>query len=194
MNNKITTRQIAVTAIMLALCIVSQLFKNLSVYITGPIINLILIITTLYCGMVCGSIIAIITPITSFFITGAPVIAALPMIMPCIMVGNEILVLSIGLIKKAIIAMEFNLPNTAAKREVALLAPSMIIGSILKALFMSIAIVRIIIPVFGTDLPAPMVKAASITFSVTQLTTALIGGTLACAIWPVIKKADRNPE
>lgn len=187
MKNKIATKQIAVTAIMLALCILSQFFKNLSVYITGPIINTILIITTLYCGMLCGSIIAIITPITSFFITGAPVIAALPLIMPCIMAGNEILVLSIGFVKKAIIAMEFKLPNNETKREIAILAPSMIIGSILKALFMSIAIVRVIIPTFGTSLPAPMVKAASVTFSTTQLITALIGGAIACVIWPAIK-------
>ena len=35
---KIKTKQITVTAIMLAICLVSQFFKNLSVYITGPII------------------------------------------------------------------------------------------------------------------------------------------------------------
>lgn len=187
MNNKITTKQIAVTAIMLALCILSQLFKNMTVYITGPIINTILIITTLYCGLLCSSIIAIITPITSFFITGAPVIAALPMIIPCIMIGNEILVLSIAFIKKAIIALKFKLPSNIAKRELYLLIPSMIIGSILKSLFMSIAIVRFIIPTFATSLPTPMIKIASVTFSTTQLITALIGGGIACVIWPAIK-------
>lgn len=45
---KIQTKQITVTAIMLAICIVSQFFKNLSVYITGPIINAALILTVLY--------------------------------------------------------------------------------------------------------------------------------------------------
>ena len=40
---KIKTKQITVTAIMLAICLVSQFFKNLSVYITGPIINAALI-------------------------------------------------------------------------------------------------------------------------------------------------------
>ena len=42
---KIKTKQITVTAIMLAICLVSQFFKNLSVYITGPIINAALILT-----------------------------------------------------------------------------------------------------------------------------------------------------
>ena len=36
---KLKTRQITVTAILLAICIVSQFFKNVSVYLTGPIIN-----------------------------------------------------------------------------------------------------------------------------------------------------------
>ena len=47
---KIKTKQITVTAIMLAICLVSQFFKNLSVYITGPIINAALILTVLYAG------------------------------------------------------------------------------------------------------------------------------------------------
>lgn len=56
---KIKTKQITVTAIMLAICLVSQFFKNLSVYITGPIINAALILTVLYAGMACGIILNI---------------------------------------------------------------------------------------------------------------------------------------
>lgn len=55
---KIKTKQITVTAIMLAICLVSQFFKNLSVYITGPIINAALILTVLYAGMACGIILS----------------------------------------------------------------------------------------------------------------------------------------
>ena len=55
---KIKTKQITVTAIMLAICLVSQFFKNLSVYITGPIINAALILTILYAGMACGIILS----------------------------------------------------------------------------------------------------------------------------------------
>lgn len=50
LSMKIKTKQITVTAIMLAICLVSQFFKNLSVYITGPIINAALILTVLYAG------------------------------------------------------------------------------------------------------------------------------------------------
>ena len=69
---KLKTKQITVTAIMLAICIISQFFKNLSVYITGPVINAALILTAIYAGLACGIILSIITPITSFFITGMP--------------------------------------------------------------------------------------------------------------------------
>ena len=92
---KIKTKQITVTAIMLAICLVSQFFKNLSVYITGPIINAALILTVLYAGMACGIILSIITPVTSFFITGSPVMAAIPAMFPCIMIGNIILVVCV---------------------------------------------------------------------------------------------------
>ena len=85
---KIKTKQITVTAIMLAICLVSQFFKNLSVYITGPIINAALILTVLYAGMACGIILSIITPVTSFFITGSPVMAAIPAMFPCIIIGT----------------------------------------------------------------------------------------------------------
>ena len=47
LSMKIKTKQITVAAIMLAICLVSQFFKNLSVYITGPVINAALILTVL---------------------------------------------------------------------------------------------------------------------------------------------------
>lgn len=85
---KITTKQITTTAVLLAICIVSQFFKNTSVYITGPVINACLILAVLSVGIPCGIILSVITPVTSFFITGSPIIGAIPASMPCIMAGN----------------------------------------------------------------------------------------------------------
>ena len=96
---KLKTRQITVTAILLAICIGSQFFKNLSVYLTGPIINAALILAVIYAGPACGIILGIITPITSFFITGSPVMAAIPAMFPCIMIGNIILVGAVALLR-----------------------------------------------------------------------------------------------
>ena len=97
---KLKTRQITVTAILLAICIGSQFFKNLSVYLTGPIINAALILAVIYAGPACGIILGIITPITSFFITGSPVMAAIPAMFPCIMIGNSSLVGAVALLRE----------------------------------------------------------------------------------------------
>ena len=99
---KITTKQITTTAVLLAICIVSQFFKNTSVYITGPIINACLIIAALGAGMACGIILSVITPVTSFLITGSPIMSAIPAIIPCVMIGNIILVVAVSLIAKKI--------------------------------------------------------------------------------------------
>ena len=137
---KITTKQITTTAVLLAICIVSQFFKNTSVYITGPVINACLILAVLSVGIPCGIILSVITPVTSFFITGSPIIGAIPAIMPCIMAGNALLVLGVGLVTKK------------CKGNGGLIA-GMAAGSVVKALFMGIVISLILIP---NLLPAPM--------------------------------------
>ena len=130
---KLKTKQITVTAIMLAICIISQFFKNLSVYITGPVINAALILTAIYAGLACGIILSIITPITSFFITGMPVMAAVPALFPCIIIGNVILVVMVALLRN-------KFGKTAG------LPVSIGIGAILKALFMGFLISLLILP------------------------------------------------
>ena len=52
----ISTKQIAIGGVLLAIMIGSQFFKNLSVYITGPIVNVVLVIVTLTLGLVMGII------------------------------------------------------------------------------------------------------------------------------------------
>lgn len=172
---KIKTKQITLTAIMLAICIVSQFLKNLSVYITGPIINAALILTVVYAGLACGIILSIITPITSFFITGSPVMAAIPAMFPCIMLGNIILVLCITLLKD----------KFGGKASLPL---SMGIGAILKAAFMGIAISLVILPTMLPVKMKPMIKVLQMQFSLTQLITAVIGGIYAFIIIKIIDR------
>lgn len=172
---KITTKQITTTAVLLAICIASQFLKNLSVYITGPIINACLIIAVLSVGIGCGIILSVITPITAFLIAGSPIMAAIPAIIPCVMAGNIILVLGVGLVRKKI------------QGNGGLIA-GMAIGSVLKALFMGVVIALILIP---SMIPAAMEAKMAVfqtTFSVTQLITALIGSAYAFVIWIPLKK------
>lgn len=173
---KITTKQLVTTAIILAICIISQFFKNMSVYITGPIINACLVICVLTCGLLCGIILSVITPVTSFFITGSPIIAAVPAIMPCIMIGNAILVICIHFITKK------------KSGDVSLII-SMAVGCIAKALFMGISIALIILPNMLPEKMLPKLPVFQTTFSVTQLITAVIGCVIAYIIWIPLKKS-----
>lgn len=172
---KITTKQITTTAVLLAICIVSQFFKNASVYITGPIVNACLILAVFSAGVSCGIILSVITPVTAFFISGSPIMSAIPAIIPCVMVGNIILVLMVGLISKKIKGNGGMITAMAA-------------GSVLKALFMGIVIAWILIPsLIPTAMEAKMAVFQT-TFSITQLITALIGSVYAFIIWIPLKK------
>lgn len=172
---KITVKQITTTAILLAVCIASQFFKNLSVYITGPIINACLIIATLSVGLVCAVILSVITPITAFLITGAPVIAAVPLVMPCIMLGNAVLCVCVYFISRK------------GNKNI-MLPVSMAVGSVVKALVMGVIIGLIVLPNMLPEKMLPKLPVLQSTYSVTQLITALIGSVYAFIIWIPLKK------
>lgn len=172
---KITTKQITTTAILLAICIASQFLKNLSVYITGPIVNTCLILAVLSAGVACGVILAVITPVTAFLIAGSPIMSAIPAIIPCIMLGNIILVLCVGLITKKV-------------RGNAGLICGMAVGAVLKAAFMGIVIALTLIPMFLPEKMMPKMAVFQSTFSVTQLITAAIGSVYAFVLWIPLKK------
>ncbi len=172
---KMKTRTITVTAIMVALCVVVQLFKNPgTIPVTGGLINMIIIIDTLYCGLVSGIIISIAAPVTSFIITQSPMIAAVPMILPFIMVGNVVIVLFAWAVR-------------CKKLELNLLPLSLVAGSFAKWGVMTLLIVQWVLPVFGADLSPKMKAMAAATYSTTQLYAALAGTALTCIIWPIIK-------
>ena len=172
---KVTTKQITTTAVLLAICIVSQFFKNTSVYLTGPIINACLILAVLSVGMTCGVILSIITPVTSFLITGSPLMAAIPVIIPCVMLGNIILVSGVGLLNKKV------------KGNGGLIA-GMAAGSVVKALFMGVIIAMLIIPSMLPEKMQPMMPVFQSTFSVTQLITSIMGSIYAFVLWIPLKK------
>ena len=176
---KFNTRALAQAAILLAICIVSQFFKNLSVYITGPIINACLIICALTAGFGWAILLSIVTPITSYIITGSPIMSAIPLIIPCVMVGNAILVIGVALLKSK--------PNSKIG-----LPLSMIVGSVVKALFMGLVISMLIIPTMLPEKMEPMMKVFKTTFSITQLITALIGSAFAYVIMIPLRKAMKN--
>lgn len=177
---KINAKQITITAVLLAICIISQFFKNTSIFITGPVINACLILAGLSVGMTCGIILSIITPITSFFLSQT-IINVIPAILPCIIIANMILVVLTCLIKD-------KMSGNAA------LPTGMIVASISKALFMGIVISLILVPNLLPEAKSGNMHLIQMTFSVFQLVTALIGCVYAYIIWIPLKKVMNEAQ
>lgn len=178
---KQNTKHLAQTALLLAVCIASQFFKNLSPYITGPIVNTVIILAVLAVGLYSGLLISVISPVTAFFISGSPVMAAIPAIIPSIMLGNCILAFCTSFFTKKTTA-DWRLPL------------GLVTGSCLKAAFMGLVIVCVLLPNFGGSLPPKAIAAANVTFSLTQLITALTGSLLAFIIWIPLKNFLKKEE
>lgn len=176
---KLTTRELVQTALLLAICIAGQFFKNFSVYLTGPIVNTTIILAVLAVGLWSGILISIIAPVTAFFISGSPIMAAIPLMFPAVMGGNAILAICVWYFREK---MHFSWKLIAG----------MAAGSVLKAAFMGVVIVLVLLPSFGSSIAARLPKpealpgvlaTARVTFSLTQLITAFTGSVLAYLIW-----------
>lgn len=184
---KLRTKQITMTAAMLAVCIISQVFKNISVFITGPIINACIILTVMYAGLTAGVILSVITPLTSYFITGGGVMAAIIGVNPfagimmivSIMIGNVILAFFVDM---------------SVRKWHKKPAVGMVSGSVVKALFMGVTIAAVIVPRFLPAGMAPKMHLVQMTFSVFQLITALIGTVYAMIISIPLGKSVRTPQ
>ena len=173
MNKRITTKQLTTTALLLALCIVFQCMKGISVYLTGSAVNCILVIATLYCGLFSGTSIAILTPVVAYFIGATPIMNMIPLMMLVIMVGNELIVLCVWLFHKRRLTI------------------GMLLGCTTKALFLWVAVWFVVLPIFGAKLPALMITTVKTTFSITQFVTACIGSVIA---WIIYKKGFKFNE
>lgn len=177
------TWHMAVTAILLAICVASQFMKNLSVYITGPIVNLCLIVAIMTVGVWWAVVLAVITPVTAFLITASPVMQMVPAMIPMIMLGNAVLVIT---------ACYFFKPSFAGAGEKFAVknAAIAVCCCVAKALFMGLTISLWLLPSYipeGTPLREKL-PVFQTTFSVTQLITAIIGFVYFYIIWKPVRK------
>ena len=141
-NQKFGAKQIAITGILLAICIISQFFKNLSIFITGPIINTCIVLAVLMVNLPCGIILSIITPVTAYIIAASPVMTAVPLIIPFIMLGNIVLAVAAHfLMKKGIMAE--GKPVISVKNMI-----TAVISAALKGAFMGLTIALWLLPTF----------------------------------------------
>ena len=178
MNKKI--RWITETAIMVALLVTLQaLTKGFGQLVTGSCVNAVLAVSVLVGGMSCGVTVALVSPVMAFLLGIAPQILTVP----AIMVGNTVYVVLLRLIVG-------EGSSSVAKRVIAWIA-----AAAAKFAALYIIVVKLICGVMAPSLLAagtlkePMLKALPATFSYPQLVTALIGGAVALAIVPVLRKA-----
>ncbi len=188
-NGSTITKYVATTAILLAICIASQFLKNLSVYITGPIVNLCLILAVMTVGVMWGVILGIITPITASLVAASPVISAVPVIVPLIMLGNVVLVLMVNYLFKPSIEAPKTLinPRSVIMAVLSCLAKGAVMGLTISLWVLPLSIpeaspLREKLPVFQTM------------FSVTQFVTALIGFIYFFLIWKPLGKIFVNEK
>lgn len=172
----VSVKFITRTALLLALCVAVQQFKTLSQFITGPLVNAVLIIAALYAGVWSGIAVAALSPLFALIINPSPIMLLVPQMAVVIAAGNIVIVLGAYLFKNRNLIV------------------GLVLGSAAKTAVLWAGISFVVIPVFGAALKAPQKAALTAMFSYNQLITALIGSAVAYLVWLKLKKAVPEAE
>ena len=174
MNNKEKILWITRTAIFMALLIVLQAttasWGNL---VAGPIVNFMLIITVMTCGLASGLYVSAFSPIIAKFLGIGPLWSLIPFIAA----GN----ISLAFLWHFI-------GNRNTERKYLAYAAALACASVTKFLVLYVGIVRIAVPMI-LGLPEQQAAVISIMFSIPQLINAIVGGVFAIVLLPALKKA-----
>ncbi len=178
MDSKKTVLWITRTAIFLALLIAFQFITAPlgTTLVTGSLVNLMLIVSVMTCGLPSGLTVAVISPVLAKLLGVGP----LWEIIPFIILGNITISLLWHLIGNRKIV------NTYVPLVIAA-----IVAGTAKFAVLYFSIVQIAIP-FLLNLPEQQAAVISGMFSVSQLFTALIGGTVAIIVIPPLRKVIKK--
>jgi len=164
------------TAILIALTVVLQAltlqFGNQ--FITGSIVNLMLIIAVMTCGLPTGLTVSLFTPVMPTLLGFGPMWP----IVPFIAAGNMALTTAWHFLGNREII------NKYISYSIALFA-----GAVAKFLVLYFGVVKIAVPYI---LGLPEGNVMSVLFSYPQLITAAIGGACAIVLLPTLLKAIKN--
>lgn len=180
MNNKSRLFWITRTAVFIALLVVLQAATAPlgNILITGSIVNLLLIVSVMTCGLLSGLTVAALSPVLARLFGIGPLWS----IIPFIILGNLTLILIwhfIGNIKK---------PGRIAAHIIAL-----VVAAPAKFAVLYFGIVELAVPVL-LQLPEKQAAVISSMFSVPQLITAAIGGAAAVIILPLLQRAMKSSQ
>ncbi len=144
-----------------------------STLVTGSIVNLILIVTVMVCGLSAGLTVAVLSPIFAKLFGIGP----LWELIPFIILGNGVLVVLWHL-----------LGRRKADNPLPMYGLAAVVAAVAKFLTLYVGIVLIAIPLL-LHLPEKQAAIVSGVFSFPQLLTALVGGGLAMLAVPLVGKA-----
>lgn len=181
MKQKINTRWITQTAVMIALLLALQwttsfIPKPIQQFVTGSCVNAILAIAALMLSCSSSVTVAILSPIFAFLLGIAPNIVTVP----AIMLGNVAYVLLFRL------AREKALPHKICFWALASIVKFALLYFVVAVIICGAASEALLAEGILKD---PMLQMLPATFSWPQLITALIGGGISLAITPVLTKA-----
>ena len=176
MNVRKSTFWVAQTGIFLALLVALQwATSSMSTFVTGSIVNLILVLSVMLCGLWSGVTVAALSPVFAVMFNIMPRWE----LAPFVMIGNVAFVaiwFFIGNLKTKEQAYQHLMKNMTA----------LILAAAVKFMILWLGIVHFVAPVI-LNIPAGM--AVYFNFSWPQLVTAIIGGLIAIAVTPVINSA-----
>ncbi len=167
---KNTVKFLTRTAVLLALTVLFQTLRTHQL-VTGSLVNLCLILATVLVGLVSGLTISAAAPFFAWMLGFLPH----PWMILFVALGNMTLVLVIHVLyaKNTYLAVGA--------------------GAVLKFLVLFISVTKLALPMLLADiLPEKALKTMTVSFSWPQLVTALIGGALALAVIPLIRKAIKE--
>lgn len=176
-------RWIARTGVLLALLIALQAAtKPFGQLVTGSCVNAVLTLSVTLCGIGCGAVVALVSPLAAFLLG----IAQNVVTVPAIMLGNLTFVLVLNLV-------DWRRPGLTAPRVV--ICP---IAAAAKFGMLYLTVSRLICMALSDRLLAagilkePMLKALPVTFGIPQFITALIGGAAGIILFIPLRKAIRK--
>lgn len=181
-KNQDKIRWITRTGVLIALLIAVQWATGWTKafagqFITGSCVNCVLVISALMGGMWSSVIVAILSPFCAFVLGLGP---GLIQVVPAIALGNLVLVL--------VAWFAWGKKTLRLWDKVVGIA----VMSFTKFVVLYCAVVLVLIPAMGPNLPAKQAAVFTTMFSWPQLVTALIGSTLAVLVVPLLRKAVKN--
>lgn len=178
MKKKMTFK-LTTAAILLAIIIIMQLVKNVSAYISGPIINTALVIAILELGTGWGIAFSAIVPVLSLVFAPASPMSMLAattnyLTVPIIIVGNILFVLAAKL---------------GSKKGKVIFIVSLVVGAVLKWLFMWGCGDLILLPIV-TESVSKLAAVVTKVFSTLQLYSGLLSIILIVPVSMALKKLN----